>query len=283
MNDNMSSEDNKHSKDKTSKDKFYLYWYVLAKKKDFFSYSNIFRLNDSRAHRILWTLEILKLDYEVEIHLRDPETFRCDTMFDIHQLGKAPMLKIIFADGSEPLLLLESGLIMQYLLKHYDPENILNPEKEADKLRVDYYLHYSEGTLQHLQISILINSVAKKIAPIGLKYLAKVFGKGLNNGYYIHEWRLNLEYLEKKLKEEGTGYFIGDKLTAADIILSFPVMENVFDNEYQIHKLIYDDRSLTKQYPNLAQWSLMIKNNALYSKITQVMNALVEEKKRSSK
>lgn len=33
MNDNMSSEDNKHSKDKTSKDKFYLYWYVLAKKK----------------------------------------------------------------------------------------------------------------------------------------------------------------------------------------------------------------------------------------------------------
>lgn len=36
MNDSMSSEDNKRSKDKTSKDKFYLYWYVLAKKTKIF-------------------------------------------------------------------------------------------------------------------------------------------------------------------------------------------------------------------------------------------------------
>lgn len=211
------------------------------------------------------------------IHLRDPQTWRCTTLFDVHPLGKFPVLEITFGDGRPPLQLAESGLIVRYLIEHYDFKGILNPDNEADRLRVEYYLHYSEGTLQHLQISLLINSVAKKIAPTGLKFLAKVVSRGINNGYYLHEWRLNLDYLEEKLKQEGHGFFVGDKLTGADIILSFPVCENVFDNEEGVKEITGEKRNLYKLWPNLAAWSDRIKSDPLYRRISEMTDELVAD------
>lgn len=242
-------------------DKFLLHW-----------------LDQSRSHRILFMLELLGLDYDVEIYLRHPATWRGPSeLFQVHPSGKAPILEVFFADGRPSIKLAESGLIMQYLLKNYDPYNILNPETEEERLKVDYYLHYSEGTFQHLMISMLINSVAKQIAPIGFKSLAKMVTKGLNNGYYVHEWKLNMEYLEKQLIANDTGYFVGDKLTAADIILTFPIYENVFDNEIQVREVTGEKANLFKSYPHLAAWSDKIANHPLYIKITEMMNRKVDE------
>lgn len=275
-----------------SQDKFTLYWYVSRlsllisyiqlNKSIILTYT---RINDSRAHRILWILEILNLDYEVLLHFRDPQTWRCNTLFDVHPLGKAPILLIDFADGQPQLELLESGLIIQYLLKNYDPNNILNVIDPRQQLKVDYYLHYSEGTLQHLQISLLINSAARKIAPLGLKSVAKLVARGLNNGYYLHEWRLNMNYLESQLKKEGHGYFVGDKLSGADIILSFPVYENVFDNAGGVKEITGEKRNLFELYPNLAAWSDRISSHPLYIKVNELTESLryEHELKKSSK
>lgn len=223
-------------------------------------------------------LELLGLDYDIEIYLRHPETWRSgQELFQIHPLGKAPVLEIFFADGRPSLKLAETGLIMQYLLKHYDPNNILNPESEDDKLRVDYYLHYSEGSLQHLMISMLINSVAKKVAPIGFKSLAKLVTRGLNNGYYVHEWKLNMEYLERQLAKEDTGFFVGNKLTAADVMLTFPIYENVFDNEAGVREVTGEKTNLFKTYPRMAAWSDRIANHPIYIKVTEMMDDRVNE------
>lgn len=218
------------------------------------------------------------MNYTVEVHLRNASTWRCTTLFDVHPLGKGPILNIEFADGNEPLQLVESGLIIQYLLANYDPRNIINVTDPRERLRVDYYLHYSEGTLQHLQISLLINSVAKKIAPFGLKSVAKIVSRGLNNGYYIHEWRLNMDYLESQIKKEGTGFFVGKKYTGADIILSFPIMENVFDNEEGVKEITGDKRNLYKLYPNLAAWSDRVKRDPAYQRVTELTDQLIAEK-----
>lgn len=235
-------------------------------------------LDQSRSHRILFMLELLGLDYDVEVYLRHPETWRGPLdLFLVHPTGKAPILEIFFADGRPSLKLAESGLIMQYLLKHYDPHNILNPTSEQELLKVDYYLHYSEGTLQHLMISMLINSVAKQIAPRGLKSIAKMVTKGLNNGYYTHEWKLNMEFLERQLIEEDTGYFVGNKLTAADIMLTFPIYENVFDNEAGVRDVTGEKINLYKAYPHLAAWSDRIAHHPLYIKITDMMDEKVNE------
>lgn len=242
-------------------DKFLLHW-----------------LDQSRSHRILFLLELLGLDYDVEVYLRHPATWRGPSeLFQVHPSGKAPVLEIFFADGRKSLKLAESGHIIQYLLNHYDPFNIVNCSDEEEKLKVDYYLHYSEGTLQHLMLSMLINSVAKSIAPIGFKSFTKMVTKGLNNGYYIHEWKLNMEFLERQLIENDTGYFVGNKLTAADVMLTFPIYENVFDNEAGVREVTGEKRNLYKAYPHLAAWSDRIAHHPLYIKVTEMMDDKVNE------
>lgn len=241
-------------------DKFTLYW-----------------LDESRAQRLMWMLEILELEYEVDMYLRDEETWRSPPeLFHVHPLGKAPVLEIQFADGSPTLQLAESGLIVQYLLRHYDAKHRLTPKLEEDRLQVDYYIHYTEGTLQPILISMLINTTVKRIAPMGLKTLAKMLSKGLNYGYYLHEFHLNLEYLNNKLRQNGTGYFVSNKLTAADIMLSYPVYENLFDNEVGV-KECSGETELHKKYPQLAAWSDMVRNDPVYSRITEVMRNKVDE------
>jgi glutathione S-transferase len=242
-------------------DKFVLHW-----------------LDNSRSHRTLWMLDLLKLDYEVKVYLRHPETWRGPkSLFKVHPLGKAPILEIHFADGTDPLQLVESGFIMQYLLKYYDPEGLLTPDDEAGRLMLDYYLHYAEGSLEHILMALLINSTAKTIAPFGMKSIAKLVANGLNQGYYIHEYRLNMDYLEAQLIENGTGYFISNKLTAADIILSFPIYENLFDNEDGVKECTGDKRDIYKLWPNLGAWCIrVVRNDPSYKKISKMMDEMIQ-------
>ena len=91
-------------------------------------------------------------------------------------------------------------------MRVYDKENILNPISQEQQLEVDYYLHYAEGSLQHIQMALLINSVAKHVAPFATKAVVKIITKAINNGYYKHEWYLNFQYLEDRLAQNGTGF-----------------------------------------------------------------------------
>lgn len=94
----------------------------------------LYFLDESRGLRVMWMLEILGVDYEIDIHLRHPETLRGPSeLFQVHPLGKAPVLDIKFAENSPDVRMAKSGLIMQYLLKHYDPNNIVNPQSEQNR------------------------------------------------------------------------------------------------------------------------------------------------------
>ena len=54
-------------------------------------------LEQSRALRILWLLEILGADYTLQTHPRDPQTLLApEALKRIHPLGKSPLLQ----DGS---------------------------------------------------------------------------------------------------------------------------------------------------------------------------------------
>lgn len=230
-------------------------------------------------------LDLLNLDYDVKVYLRHAETWRGPkSLFKVHPLGKAPILEIHFADGSESLQLVESGLMMQYLLENYDTKGLLTYHDEANRLMIDYYLHYAEGSLEHILMALLINSTAKTIAPFGLKSVAKLVANGLNQGYYIHEYRLNLDYLEAQLSENGTGFFVGNKLTAADIILSFPIYENLFDNEDGVKECTGDKRDIYKLWPNLGAWCIrVVRNNPSYRKISEMMFQMIDEYKSQSR
>ena len=241
------------------------------------------RSDNSRSHRIAWLLDILDLNYEVKLYLRNPNTMRVlKDLMKVHPLGKVPIVEIIFADGQEPLQLVESGFIIQYLLKYYDPEFKLTPEDPRDQDKVDYFLHFSEGSMQHLLISLFVNHSARKLSPIGLKVFTKTVLKGIDNGYYLAELKLCLRYLDDTLRNNNTGFLVGNKITGADVMLSFPIYENIFDNLEQAHKITDEKKNLCEKYPHLAAWASRISNDPCYKKVTKLMQDKVAAQTKST-
>lgn len=126
------------------------------------------RLPQSRAQRILWLLEELKVVYVLKTYKRK-SMLAPPELKEIHPLGKSPLLTVEAEGASEPLVLAESANIVEYLVDHYG--NRLVPKRYPDGkdgqigreteewMRYRYYMHYAEGTLMpYLIVKLLINS-----------------------------------------------------------------------------------------------------------------------------
>lgn len=88
---------------------------------------------------------------------------------DIHPLGKSPILTVQSEALTKPLVLAESGNIIEYLIDHYGsrlaPKKFLDGQEgklggETEEwMRYRYYMHYAEGTLMpYLVIQIVMTS-----------------------------------------------------------------------------------------------------------------------------
>lgn len=77
----------------------------------------------------------------------------------IHPLGKSPAVTITPPGGGQPVVLAESGFIIQYLCDHFGQGKTLVPRRWKDGqegkvggeteewMRYQYTLYYSEGSL----------------------------------------------------------------------------------------------------------------------------------------
>ncbi len=125
------------------------------------------RLEKSRSQRVLWLLEECKIDYELKtfkrINMLAPSELK-----EIHPLGKSPIVIVESEANPKPLVLAESGPLMEYLIDHFSPH--LAPERyqkgkdgevggETEGwVRYRYYMHYAEGSLTPFLIfSLLFN------------------------------------------------------------------------------------------------------------------------------
>lgn len=220
----------------------------------------------SRATRIIWLLELLQVPYEIKVYNRLAEFRAPDELKKIHPLGKSPLVEITAGDGSKQVLA-ESGFIIEYLIENYDKSNTLTASTKEDKNLVKYYLHYTEGSLQGNLTSLLVNVMAKKHSPAGVKMLVGAVTKKINEKFFKSETLKHLDYLESIARTNKGGYFVNNKLTGADIILSYPLVELVF--------LEGNDRDLFEEnpkflYPYLFKWSQLVANSELYRKATKL-------------
>jgi glutathione S-transferase len=113
----------------------------------------------------------LKLPYELQIFHRDKQTkLAPPELKKIHALGKSPILSITPVGSTEPVIIAESGFIVEYLLEHFGQESSLLPKKWKDGMegkvggeteeymRYRYFLQYAEGSFMPLMIVALIAS-----------------------------------------------------------------------------------------------------------------------------
>jgi glutathione S-transferase len=160
-------------------------------------------LNDSRSQRILWLLEELGTAYDLKLYQRDATTrLAPPELAAVHPLGKSPVI----TDGD--LTLVESGAIVDYVLRRYGQGSTLRPaEGTAEFEAHQEWLQYAEGSAMLPLMLQLYTSRLKGDASTPLQ--PRIDSEIANH----------LGYVDNALK--GRAFFIGDTLTGADIMMSF--------------------------------------------------------------
>lgn len=173
-------------------------------------------LNNSRAQRIIWLLEELKLPYELKRYERDAKTIRAPARLKaVHALGKSPVI----TDGS--LTIAESGAIIEYLIRHYGPQLAPDPESPAYN-DYSYWLHFAEGTLMPpLVMRIVFEKIKSSPLPFFVKPVASLLSDRVMKTYLGPEIVGALRYIDAYL--DGRDWFAGKNLSGADIQMSFPL------------------------------------------------------------
>jgi glutathione S-transferase len=161
----------------------------------------VHHLRESRSRRITWMLEELGLDYEVINYDRDPNTrLAPPELKNIHPLGKAPVVR----DGSE--VLIESGAIIEYLVRVYGKGNFSPALGTSDYNRYVQMLHYAEGSaMLPLMLKLYVGMLGEAGAPLQPRIQS--------------ELKNHLGYLNSELEDRN--YFVGSTLTGADVQISF--------------------------------------------------------------
>ena len=108
---------------------------------------------NSRAGRIIWLMEELELEYEVNIMPFSKEGLKSDEHRARHALGRVPVLE----DGE--VMIFESGAIIEYVLTRHK-EGGLKPKTDSPEF--PYYLqwfHYCEGMVMPPMNQIVVQTI----------------------------------------------------------------------------------------------------------------------------
>ncbi|NYF33524.1 MULTISPECIES: glutathione S-transferase family protein [Sphingopyxis] len=170
----------------------------------------VHHLNNSRSQRILWLLEEIGAAYEIKYYDRDPVTnLAPPELLAVHPLGKSPVIEEFndSVSGGKGRVITESGAITEYLCERHGGGHLV-PERGSD----DYithleWLHFAEGSaMTPILLRIYTARLGEAAAPLEPRIAQQLDA--------------HFAYMESRVGE--SGHFIGDSLSAADIMLSFP-------------------------------------------------------------
>jgi glutathione S-transferase len=162
----------------------------------------VHHLNNSRSQRILWLLEEIGAPYEIKHYQRDAVTnLAPPELIAVHPLGKSPLLQ----DGDR--IIMESGAIVEHLCERHGGTHLVPAPGTDAHIRHRELIHFAEGSAMTpilLQLyTARLGDAAALLQPRIQQQLAAQF-----------------DFLEAELNDNG--HYIGDALSAADIMLSFP-------------------------------------------------------------
>ncbi|MGB5078240.1 MAG: glutathione S-transferase [Sphingorhabdus sp.] len=162
----------------------------------------VHHLNNSRSQRILWLLEELGAAYQIHHYQRDAVTnLAPPELLAIHPLGKSPVIE---DDGK---IVFESGAIVEYLCERHGGQHLVPPRGTDNHVRYLEFLHFAEGSVM---LPFLLQLYTARLGEAALPLKPRI----------DEQLESHFAYMEDQLLP--SGYFIGEALTGADIMLSFP-------------------------------------------------------------
>ncbi|HSW03553.1 glutathione S-transferase family protein [Aquabacterium sp.] len=161
----------------------------------------VHHLNESRSQRVLWLLEELGVPYEIRHYTRDAVTrLAPPSLQAVHPLGKSPVVE---ADG---LTLIESGAIVDYLIRRHGGESLRPPVDSPEFEAYQQWLHYAEGSAM---LPLLLKLYVSRLGEAGAPLQPRIESELANH----------LGFVERSL--QGRDWLVGDALTGADVQMSF--------------------------------------------------------------
>lgn len=165
----------------------------------------VHHLENSRSQRVLWMLEELGLPHEIRRYERNKKTMLAPPELKrVHPLGKSPVIEDTDDDRR---VIAETGAIVEYLVDKADGR-LGAPANRTGALDYRFWLHYAEGSLMP---PLLVKLVLTRVPLFG-----KAAQKRIQPMIDVH-----LDFVEAHLATRS--WFAGDTLTAADVMMSFPL------------------------------------------------------------
>ena len=159
----------------------------------------IHHIEGRRSERVAWLLEELAQPYELVFKSGDVLGSFADLVAQ-HPMHMAPTVE---DDGQ---VLIESGAIIDYLLRRYGNGRLAPAADAPDYQRYVQYLHFAEG------------SCMPRIAP---HFIAMLRGRPQPEGRDRDQLRDMMGFLDAELAARP--YFAGEAFSAADIMMEFPL------------------------------------------------------------
>ena len=161
----------------------------------------VHHLNESRSQRILWLLEELNQPYEIRPYQRDATTRLAPPELQaVHPLGKSPVLE----DGGVQLI--ESGAIVDYLIRRYGNGQLRPAQDAPDFERYQQWLHYAEGSAM---LPLLLKLYVSRLGEAGAPLQPRINSELANH----------LGFVDRSL--HGRDWLLGDTFSGADVQMSF--------------------------------------------------------------
>jgi glutathione S-transferase len=149
----------------------------------------VHHLADSRSQRILWLLEELKLEYEIEHYARDAKTSLApESLKKVHPLGRSPVI----SDGDT--IVAESGAIIEYLVDNYGESGLIPEIGTPERLKYTYWLHYAEGTLMPLLLlKLVFDRMSGPPVPLLIRPVSTLIAAGFKGRFIMPRLKENLD------------------------------------------------------------------------------------------
>ena len=161
----------------------------------------VHHLNESRSQRILWLLEELGQPYDIRPYQRNATTRLAPPELQaVHPLGKSPVLE----DGGVQLI--ESGAIVDYLIRHYGNGQLRPAQNAPDFERYQQWLHYAEGSAM---LPLLLKLYVSRLGEAGAPLQPRIDSELANH----------LGFVDRSL--HGREWLLGDTFSGADVQMSF--------------------------------------------------------------
>lgn len=209
----------------------------------------------------------MNLSYNLKTFKRGSDMLAPPELKSVHPLGKSPVISIEAPATSKPLVIAESGSIVEYLCEHFGGERLIPKRYAQGKegqiggeseswLRYRFYMHYAEGSLMpFLVIALLVNSKSRCVlslriicsllilcaeirnapVPFFIRPIPAFVAGQIESQFLTRNLQTHFSFLEDQIRTspDGGKFLCGQELTAADIMMSFPLIaaagRDIFD------------------------------------------------------